>query len=72
MRGMPEAVEATEALLRNRTEKRAAIQAAVAQAEEGAFFSQDAMNAWVSSWGSDSELPAPAPDVFPVPKWSTT
>ena len=51
------AVKAIEAMLRSRAEKRAAIRAAVAKADKGAFISQDAMDAWVSSWDADSELP---------------
>ena len=51
------AVKAIEAMLRSRAEKRAAIRAAVAEADKGAFISQDAMDAWVSSWDADSELP---------------
>ena len=57
------AVKAIEAMLRDRAEKRAAIRAAVSEADEGAFISQEAMDAWVSSWGEDSELPPPEPDV---------
>ena len=53
------AVKAIEALLRNRAEKRAAIRAALVEAEKGAFISQNAMDTWVSSWGSDAELPPP-------------
>ena len=57
------AVRAIEAMLRNRVEKRAAIRAALVEAEKGAFISQNAMDTWVSSWGSDAELPPPAPDI---------
>ena len=57
------AVKAIEAMLRERAEKRAAIRAAVAEADKGAFISQEAMDAWVSSWGEESELPPPEPDV---------
>ena len=57
------AVKAIEAMLRDRAEKRAAIRAAVSEADEGAFISQEAMDTWVSSWGEDSELPPPEPDV---------
>ena len=57
------AVKAIESILRERAEKRAAIRAAVSEAEEGAFISQEAMDAWVSSWGENSELPPPKPDV---------
>ena len=55
MRGLP---------LRDRAEKRAAIRAAIAEADAGAFISQDAMDAWVASWDDDPELPPPEPDEF--------
>lgn len=57
------AVKAIEAMLRNRVEKRAAIRAALVEAEKGAFISHNAMDTWVSSWGSDAELPPPVPDI---------
>ena len=57
------AVKAIEAMLRERAEKRAAIREAVAEADKGAFISQQAMDAWVSFWGEESELPPPEPDV---------
>ena len=62
------AVKAIEAMLRDRAEKRAAIQAAIVEADEGAFISEDAMDAWISSWDTDSELPLPQPDIFSGPK----
>ena len=61
------AVKAIEAMLRSRAEKRAAIQSAVAEAEKGVFISQEAMDAWVASWGTDAELPPPEPDICPDP-----
>ena len=57
------AVKAIEAMLRNRVEKRAAVRAAIAEAGNGEFISQDAMDAWVASWDSDAELPPPEPDI---------
>ena len=48
--------------------KRVAIREAVVEADKGIFISQGKMDAWVSSWGTDSELPPPEPDVFPGPK----
>ena len=57
------AVKAIEAMLRERAEKRAAIREAVLAADRGACISQEAMDAWVSSWGEESELPPPEPDV---------
>lgn len=57
--------EAIEAMLLNCAEKRAAIRAAIEEAEAGSFVSEKAMSEWVSSWGTDSETPAPEPDVLP-------
>ena len=61
------AVKAIEVMLRERAEKRAAIRSAVSEADEGDFISQEAMEAWVSSWGKDSELPPPEPDTHITP-----
>ena len=58
------AVKAIEAMLRERAEKRDAIREAVAEADKGDFISQEAMDAWVSSWDTEAELPPPEPDVF--------
>ena len=58
------AVKAIEAMLRDRIEKRDAIRAAIAEAGKGEFISQDAMDAWVSSWDTDEELPPAEPDVM--------
>ena len=57
------AVKAIEAMLHERVEKRAAVRAAIAEAETGAFISQDAMDTWIASWDSDAELPPPEPDI---------
>lgn len=59
------AVKAIEAMLRDRAEKREAIREAIAEADKGDFISREAMDAWVSSWHTDAELPPPEPDVFP-------
>lgn len=59
------AVKAIEAMLRDRAEKREAIREAIAEADKGAFISQDAMDSWVSSWDTETELPPPEPDVLP-------
>ena len=50
-----------------RAEKRAAIRAAISEADEGAFISQDAMGAWIVTWNSDSELPPPKADIQIAP-----
>lgn len=57
--------EAIETMLLNCAEKRAAIGTAIKEADTGSFVSEKAMNEWVSSWGTDSETPAPEPDVPP-------
>ncbi len=43
--------------------KRQAIDVALNQADEGRFISQEAMGAWVDSWGTNKELPKPRTDV---------
>ena len=58
------AVKAIEAMLHGRAEKRAAIHAAIAEADRGAFVSQVAMDTWISSWDTVSERPPPEPDTF--------
>ena len=55
-------------MLRDREEKRAAISAAIAEANRGDFISQESMDAWVASWGRESELPPPEPDVHGASK----
>ena len=57
------AVQAIEALLRGREEKRAAIRVALDEADQGVFISRDAMDAWISSWDSDPAGPPPEPDI---------
>ena len=56
--------KAIEVMLHNCAEKRAAIRVAIKEADAGSLVSEEAMNDWVSSWGSDSETPAPEPDVL--------
>ena len=58
------AVKAIEAMLHDRAEKREAIHEAIAEADKGTFISQDAMDAWVSSWSTETELPQQETDVF--------
>ncbi len=48
--------------------KRSAIRKAIVEADKGVFVSQEKIDAWVSSWGTNSELPPPEPDIFPDPK----
>ena len=42
----------------------AAIDEAVKEADKGVFVSHEAVSDWLGSWGTDSELAAPKPDVF--------
>ena len=44
-----------------------AIQEAKEEAKKGAFISQEAMEKWVASLGTDNELPTPEPDIFVTP-----
>ena len=62
------AVKAIETMLRGRAEKRAAVRAAIAEADQGVFISQAAMDTWISSWDTVSELPPPEPDTFSTTK----
>ena len=56
-------VKAIESMLHDRAEKRAAIRSAMQEADRGSFISQDAMDAWVASWGTDAEAPQPPADL---------
>jgi predicted transcriptional regulator len=42
---------------------RAEIDAALAEAEAGAFVSAEAVGDWMDAWGTDREAPPPAPDL---------
>ncbi len=61
------AVKAIEAMFGDRAEKRAAIQTAIVEADDWAFISHDAVDAWISSWDTDSELPPPKPNILSGP-----
>ena len=54
--------------IRNREYMRECLALAEAEADKGVLISEEAMNAWVASWGSDDELPPPEPDIFPEVK----
>jgi predicted transcriptional regulator len=62
------AVRAIRDMVKARQAKRAAIEAALQEAEQGRFISSAAMVAWVDSWESGDERPAPEPDVGPSSK----
>lgn len=57
------ATRAIRSHLESQSAERAAIEAALIEAEKGAFISSEAMLAWVRSWGTDNELPMPEPDI---------
>ncbi|NOQ34519.1 MAG: hypothetical protein GQ569_01315 [Methylococcaceae bacterium] len=42
-----------------------ALQTAKEEADKGVFISQDAMESWVNSLGTENELTAPTPDIHP-------
>jgi predicted transcriptional regulator len=44
--------------------KRECIREALLEAEKGEFISEEAIEAWMNSWGTENELPMPEPDVF--------
>ncbi len=42
-----------------------ALQIAQEEADKGIFISQEKITAWLDSWGTENELEAPEPDIFP-------
>ena len=56
------ATRAIKAMLDAKATRRATIDAALAEADKGAFISEETMMAWVDSWGTDDERPMPEPD----------
>lgn len=57
------AVRAIRSMLKTKAAKRAAIDSALEEANQGKFISADAMNAWIDSWDSENELSAPKADI---------
>lgn len=57
------AVHAIKLMVKAKVAKRQAIDAALNEADQGRFISQDAINRWMDSWDSDHELPMPEPDI---------
>ena len=55
---------AVRSMVETREAKRAAIEAALAEAEEGRFISEDAMNRWMDGWGEGEDAPLPEPDII--------
>lgn len=60
--------EAVAAYMEDQRAYRAAIEEALAEADKGVFVSGEAVDRWLTSWGTDSELPPPEPDIFPDEK----
>lgn len=59
------AVRAIRAMLEAKAAKRAAIEAALEQADQGEFISAEAMNDWIDSWDTEDEVSAPKVDITP-------
>lgn len=57
------AVRAIRSMLNAKAVKRAAIDFALEEADRGNFVSAEAVNAWMESWDSETELPAPKADI---------
>ena len=57
--------KALDVYLREKEHLRSIVRAAEIEADKGVFISGDSMHAWIESWDSDNELPAPKPDIFP-------
>lgn len=58
------ATKAIASYLQGCENKRKAIDEAVKLADNGNFVSQEAVEGWVDSWGSDNELPMPKSNIF--------
>ncbi|MEX6507362.1 hypothetical protein [Jiella sp. M17.18] len=52
--------------LAGRKRKREAVRQALREADDGVFISEESVARWVQSWGTESELPPPDPDVLPT------
>lgn len=59
------AERAIKRYLEIREHERAILRERIAEADKGIFISEEAMNRWIDSWGTDNELPPPEPDIFP-------
>jgi len=57
------AVRAIRSMLEAKAAKRAAIDAALKEADRGSFVSSETLNAWIDSWDTGEELPAPKADI---------
>jgi len=73
LREVPESAVAEEAIrefLDRQAWMREEVIKAVREADKGVFISQEAMERWIDSWGTENELPPPEPDIFLSPKES--
>ena len=52
-------------MLESKAAKRAEIDSAIEEADQGKFISAEAMNAWIDSWDSESEISPPKTDITP-------
>jgi predicted transcriptional regulator len=59
------AVRAIRSMLDAKASRRAAIEAAIAQADSGTFISAEAMNDWIDSWDTEDERSTPKADITP-------
>ena len=59
------AAKALEEYVRRNAWKARELQDAKAEADAGVFISHEKVRAWAKSLGTDDELPAPEPDIFP-------
>lgn len=60
--------EAVETYIHDRLQYLEELASAVDDAKSGYGHSQKQVNAWLDSWGTDSELPTPSPDLTPSSK----
>jgi predicted transcriptional regulator len=59
--------EAVAAYMEEQKAYLAAIEEGEREADLGVFISWEATERWLSSWGTENELPRPEPDIFPDP-----
>ena len=57
--------KAVEEFLDHKEFFRSEMKAAIAEADKGIFISEEAMDRWMESWGTQNELPPPEPVIFP-------
>ena len=60
--------EAVAAFMQEQRAYYAAIDEALAEADNGVFISGEKVMEWLASWGAKNELPPPEPDIFLKPK----